>query len=59
MQTDYDVIVVGAGGAGCTAALAATEQGARTLILDAGSRVGGSTALSGGVLYAAGTSRTA
>jgi succinate dehydrogenase/fumarate reductase flavoprotein subunit len=29
MQTDYDVIVVGAGGAGCAAVLAATEQDAR------------------------------
>ncbi|AMS45501.1 FAD-dependent oxidoreductase [Aminobacter aminovorans] len=56
MSADFDVIVVGGGGAGIAAALAAVEAGARTLLLDAGPKLGGSTALSGGVFYAAGTS---
>lgn len=55
-ETDYDVIVVGAGGAGLSAAHMAAQGGARVLLVDAGDRAGGSTALSGGVIYAAGTS---
>lgn len=53
---DYDVIVIGAGGAGLSAASAASEQGARVLIVEAAAKAGGSTALAGGVFYAAGTS---
>lgn len=53
---DYDVIVVGAGGAGLSAAAAASEAGAKVLIVESEPRTGGSTALSGGVFYAAGTS---
>lgn len=53
---DYDVIVIGAGGAGLSAAAIASDQGARVLLVEAGPRAGGSTSLSGGVFYAAGTS---
>jgi fumarate reductase flavoprotein subunit len=53
---DFDVVVVGAGGAGLSAANAAADLGARVLLVDAAARAGGSTALSGGVFYAAGTS---
>lgn len=56
MDTDYDVIVVGGGGAGLAAAYTAVEAGARVLILEAGDKLGGSTNLSGGHIYAAGTS---
>ncbi|MGV7122400.1 FAD-dependent oxidoreductase [Sphingopyxis sp. 550A] len=55
MALDYDVIVVGAGGAGMSAAIEARDAGARVLLVEAGERVGGSTALSGGIFYAAGT----
>lgn len=56
MGADFDVIVVGGGGAGLSAAHAAVEHGARVLIVDAGDRLGGSTNLSGGHVYAAGSS---
>ncbi|MFJ8748997.1 FAD-binding protein [Streptomyces sp. NPDC102441] len=49
----YDVIVVGFGGAGACAAIAAAEAGASVLVLER-SYGGGSTAHSGGVVYAGG-----
>jgi len=55
-ERDFDVVVVGAGGAGLAAVHGAAEQGARVLLLEAGDRPGGSLALSGGVFYAANTS---
>lgn len=55
-MSDYDVVVIGAGGAGLAAALTLTESGGRVLLVEAAEKVGGSTALSGGVFYAAGTS---
>lgn len=55
MQRDYDVIVIGAGAAGLSAAVAAADRGARVLLADAGAQVGGSSRLSGGHFYAAGT----
>ncbi|MCL7466119.1 FAD-dependent oxidoreductase [Phaeovulum sp. NW3] len=55
-ETDFDVIIIGAGGAGLAAAVEARAAGARVLLLEAGARAGGSTRLSGGVFWAAGTS---
>src|ERR1700709_751190 len=49
------VLVIGAGGAGLSAALAAATNGAQVTVLDAADQVGGATARAGGVVYAAGT----
>lgn len=47
----YDVVVVGAGGAGMTAALAAARQGLDTLLIEKSAYFGGSTARSGGGVW--------
>src|SRR3546814_4375758 len=56
MTYDYDVIVIGGGGAGMAAAITACDSGARVALLEAANQLGGSTALSGGVVYGAPTS---
>lgn len=47
----YDVVVVGAGGAGMTAALAAAKQGLSAVVLEKSEYFGGSTARSGGGVW--------
>ncbi len=56
MARDYDVIIIGSGAAGLSAAVAAADAGARVLVVESEKRVGGSSRLSGGHFYAAGTS---
>lgn len=53
---ETEVVVIGLGGAGAAAAITATEAGAQALVLEKGQVPGGSTALSGQAIYAAGTS---
>jgi fumarate reductase flavoprotein subunit len=55
-ELDYDVVVIGAGGAGLSAAATAAQGGARVLLVEAAGQVGGATALAGGSFMAAGTS---
>ncbi|MGY6638139.1 MAG: FAD-dependent oxidoreductase [Erythrobacter sp.] len=50
---DVDVIVLGTGAAGMTAALAAHEAGASVALIERGSRIGGTSAISGGVIWVA------
>ena len=53
-EYDVDVLVVGSGGGGMTAALAAAGSGLNTLVVEKGSHFGGSTALSGGGIWVPG-----
>lgn len=48
-----DVVIVGFGAAGTSAAITAREQGAQVIALDRGNG-GGATAISGGIIYAGG-----
>lgn len=49
--TTVDVVVVGSGGAGLTAAIAAADHGARVLVLERSDKFGGTTAYSGGKVW--------
>jgi succinate dehydrogenase/fumarate reductase flavoprotein subunit len=51
----FDLIVVGAGLGGLSAALRGTEHGLRTLLVEAGSDIGGTAYFSGGGLHIWGT----
>lgn len=51
LATEVDVVVVGAGGAGMTAALAAGTRGLETVLIEKSSYFGGSTARSGGGVW--------
>src|SRR5262245_28147383 len=52
---EIQVVVIGAGACGLTAALAAREAGAEVLVLERDAHPSGSTALSTGLIPAAGT----
>lgn len=50
-----DVVIVGAGGAGLSAAVAAAEKGATVSVLEKNPNIGGNTAVSGGEFNVAGS----
>ena len=50
---DTDVVVLGGGAAGLSAAIEASDEGAKVTLLEKLSMLGGSTLLSGGIMYAA------
>lgn len=54
-MNDFDVIIIGGGGAGTAAAIEALDAGAKVLLCEAAQRLGGSAANSGGVIMAAGS----
>jgi hypothetical protein len=58
-QRTIDVLVIGAGGAGMTAALAARARGLEVCVVEASKQVGGTTATSAGTLWLPGPNDTA
>src|SRR2546423_659396 len=54
-DTEYSIVVVGAGGSGMIAALAAAHQGARILLLEKDTSRGCNTQVGGGLIQGAGT----
>ena len=53
-EAEFDVVVVGSGAAGMTAALTAAHHGLSALVVEKTDRFGGSTARSGGGIWAPG-----
>lgn len=50
-KTAYDLVVLGSGAAGLTAALTAAEHGAKVLVVEKGEKLGGTSAWSGGQIW--------
>jgi 3-oxosteroid 1-dehydrogenase len=54
MSEEFDVVIVGTGAAGLSAALRARSNGAKVLVLEKAPVAGGTTAMSGGCIWAPG-----
>jgi succinate dehydrogenase/fumarate reductase flavoprotein subunit len=50
-RDEYDVIVIGAGAAGMTAACVAAAEGLSTLVIEKADQVGGTTSVAGGMVW--------
>ncbi len=48
---ETDVVVLGSGGSGLIAALTASDSGARVIVLEKSPMIGGTTAISGGIVW--------
>ena len=55
MTRDFDVIIIGSGAAGMSAAIEARQAGAAVMVLEADGHLGGATRNSTGVIYAGNT----
>lgn len=54
MKTEYDVVVVGSGGAGLSTALVSAQKGLSVLVVEKTQYFGGTTAISGGGIWVPG-----
>ena len=54
MNKDFDLIIIGGGGAGLAAGIMARKQGASVMVLEADTKLGGATALSAALAKAIG-----
>jgi succinate dehydrogenase/fumarate reductase flavoprotein subunit len=59
LATDYDVVVIGAGAGGMTAAAVAATRGLRAIVIEKTGVVGGTTAVSGGMVWAPNSTQAA
>jgi succinate dehydrogenase/fumarate reductase flavoprotein subunit len=50
-MADTDIVIIGAGAAGLSAALAAHEAGASVQVFEKGAQIGGTAAISGGIIW--------
>jgi succinate dehydrogenase/fumarate reductase flavoprotein subunit len=57
LASDYDVVVIGAGAGGMAAAAVAATRGLRPIVIEKTGFVGGTTAISGGMVWAPNTSK--
>ena len=55
---EVDLLVIGAGAGGMTAALVAANEGLRVLLCEKTAQLGGTTATSGGAAWVAGTTQS-
>jgi succinate dehydrogenase/fumarate reductase flavoprotein subunit len=51
ISSEYDVVVLGAGAGGMTAACVAAAEGLRVVLIEKSPFVGGTTAVSGGMVW--------
>ncbi|MEZ2721327.1 FAD-dependent oxidoreductase [Paenalcaligenes hominis] len=51
-DAEYDVLVIGSGAAGLSTAITASIEGAKSLVIEKTAYIGGSTAISGGAIWA-------
>jgi 3-oxosteroid 1-dehydrogenase len=52
-MSEIDILIIGAGAAGLTAALAAHDSGAAVMLIEKGDRLGGTASISGGIVWVA------